>query len=125
MSIFSDTVTLYGEEQARTALCLIERYCDEVYPQVVGRPHPEMSRAKRMCFAAKLLECMAETGTEFEHICHCLNSVIYQAAKGDGTDPTIYYATTPRVLGYWLLMHKDIGFESVAGTQYQPVESYF
>ena len=125
MNIFTEITDRYGEAQARKALSLIDQYVDKIYPSVTGRQHPGIGRGKRMGFAAKLLDCMNETSAEFEHICCVLNNVLTKSPLDKDIDPTIYYATTPKVMGYWLLMHSDLGWENVSETIYEPVSAYF
>lgn len=85
--------------------------------------HPKESKAKRMAFAEKILECASTTGLDDETIASAMERAI-KHYKGD-TDPTIYYATTPKVLGYWLVQDEDVGFESVHQTEYAPGEAYY
>ena len=125
MSIFTETAERYGEDQAREALELIDQYVDKHYPEATGRVHPEIGRGKRMGFAAKLLDCMYETGADFDHIRHALHNALDVSDEGKVDDPTIYYATTPTVMGYWLLLHSNLSWKNFRDTIYKPVSAYF
>lgn len=124
MTIFAEVTATYGEELAKESIAIIDWYVDILYPQVSRQPHEAMSRSKRMTFAGKLLECASATGIDLETIREILVSIARCTNQGE-FDVTIYYATSPKVLGYWILQHPDLGFEFVSGTEYQPVDVYF
>lgn len=120
-SIFASLTAQYGADRVRDALSIVNWYIDEVYPFNTGHPHPEEPKAKRMAFAQKILACSDETFVEADMIADAMN----RAAEKANCDPTIYYVTTPKVLGYWLIKDEEIGYESVNGTEYAPVESLY
>lgn len=75
-----------------------------------------------MAFAIKLLACADETELDEEIIKAAMERTLMYS---ENCDPTIYYITTPTVLGYWLIQDEDVGYESVNGTEYAPVESMY
>jgi hypothetical protein len=121
-NIFNTATERFGEERCRDALGLIDKYIDEWYPAIKGRPHTTLSKAQRMSFATKLLECENETGLNLGYEIH--NALVH-AVKYSDCNPLIMYATTPQVLGYWLLKQEDVGYESVHHTDYEPVGTYY
>lgn len=121
MSKFTQTANTYGRENLKEALALVDWYTGTLYPQFTGNPHEAMSRGKAVTFATKVLDFMRETDITWEQ----MRYVLINVPKTDAKDPTIYLATSPKVMGYWLLTHPDIGWDSLAHTEYQPVEEYY
>jgi len=121
-NIFSRATEQFGEERCREALGIVDKYVDKWYPTESGKPHQALNGAQRISFAIKLLQCENETGLDLGH--HIHNALI-DAVCDSNCDPMIMYATTPQVLGYWLLKQEDVGYESLLHTGYEPVEAYY
>lgn len=103
-------------------LSVVDWYIDNAYPAYTHNKHPEESKAKRMVFAEKLLRCSDETVYDDQFIADALHRALQEYTN---CDPTIYYITTPRVLGYWIIQDDEIGYESVNGTEYAPVDALY
>jgi len=130
-SIFQKVTNEHGEEWAQWALGIVDNYIDKAYLYCKNKEHPNMNKAQRMAFAGKLLDCMSNV-TPYEHdseydglsqdnIITALNDILNNA----NCDPTILYATSPTVLGYWLLRQDGIEWDSLKNTIYEPVETYY
>ncbi|NCC88524.1 MAG: hypothetical protein EOM05_11815 [Clostridia bacterium] len=76
-----------------------------------------------MIFAEKLLVCASVTMLEDDLVTGALRRAIN--ADNLNADPTIYYITTPPVLGYWLIQDENVGYECVNCTEYAPVDSVY
>jgi len=74
-----------------------------------------------LVFAQKVLDCSDITLADVDLIAAAME----RAANEANCDPTIYYVTTKKVLGYWLIQDEDIGYESVNGTEYAPVDEIY
>lgn len=121
-NIFHTTIERYGRKRAEYMLSVVDWYIDKAYPAYTNNQHPEETRAKRMVFAEKLLKCSDDTVCDDQFIAE----TIYRAIKEcKDCDPTIYYITTPKVLGYWIIQDEDVGYESVNDTEYAPVEAIY
>ncbi len=120
LSGFKQREAEYGKDNLKQAVALIDWYVGTVYPRVMKQPHEEMSRGKVVTFAVKLLNFMLETGIDWD----LMEYVLIQTSSS-GQAPTIYLVTSPRVLGYHLIAHPEIGWESVANTIYQPVDEFY
>ncbi|MBR5792380.1 MAG: hypothetical protein IKY34_04670 [Ruminiclostridium sp.] len=121
-SIFQEVTREYGHDRASEMLSVVDWYIDQAYPFFVGVDHPEENKAKRMVFAQKLLECSDETMVGDQYVIRAVDRAI---RNYENCNPTIYYMTTPAVLGYWLIQDEDIGYESVNDTKYAPVEAMY
>ena len=111
----------YGEQATKKALSIIDEYIEEAYPKVTGKKHKKLSKPLKMAYAEKLLECVLQTGASPKTVTAALSDLL----KNSNSNKEIFYATTPKVLGYWLLRQDDIGFESLKDTIYQPVDTYY
>ncbi len=120
MSGFSALAERYGADNLRQAVTVIDWYTGTVYPKVTGCPHEQMGRGKVCTFASKLLDFMEATAADLDLVRWVLNK-----ASCSGKDPTIYFVTTPKVLGYHLLSHPDVDWEAVGNTPYRSVEKYY
>ena len=112
-NFFEDLFQSYGE-RAKSALEFVDWYIDVGYPQRTGRPHPPEDKDKRALFAKKLLDFSSAT-VEDDEIAFASAKATLQQSDGD---PTIYFATTPRVLGYGLLKLPDGDYSDIKGTDY-------
>ena len=113
--VFDRLASEYGEERSQRMIEVVDRYIDEWYPARAGRKHPSETKKKRALFAEKLLMCASELGLDDDDMA----SILYQAAKYEqSADPTIYFVTTPSVLGYWITMHPDYGYQYIKDTEY-------
>ena len=121
-SIFQTVTQKYGYDRASEMLSVVDWYIDHAYPFCTGVDHPEENKAKRMVFAQKLLECADETMVGDQYVVNAVDRAIRNC---ENCDPTIYYMTTPAVLGYWLIQDEDVGYESVNDTKYAPVEAMY
>lgn len=120
MNVFQQVTEHYGEELARDAIGLIDWYVDDYYTEITGREHDGMTRAKRMVFAEKLLDCADELDLTLEDMEHVL-MIIAKYTEFGKYDPTIYYVTSPRVLGYWISSELEVDMIDLSGTPYMPV----
>jgi hypothetical protein len=121
-NIFKRVTDRYGTERASAMLDVVGYYIDSWYRGRMRKDHPHESKAKRMCFAEKLLKC-ADT------LCisdSCVEVAIHRAISDtkDG-NPTIYWATDDKVLGYWLIQTQEANYDTVYGTRYAPVEDAY
>ena len=129
-SIIKQAVKTHSKEWASWALKLVDDYIDKYYPDMTGRQHPNLkifSKAMRMTFAVKILDCMDETSCKTRDdmmtaIGHILKN---RNKKYSNINPTIYWLTDPKILGYGILCTHDEGWESVRGTEYEPMQDYF
>lgn len=121
-SIFQKATQHYGIERVKYMLSIVDWYIDTAYPTKTNKSHPEEPTAKRIVFAEKLLACSDETVLDDSVVVAALVRAINEYSE---CDPTIYYVTTPKVLGYWLIQDEDNGYECVNGTEYAPVDTYF
>lgn len=121
-NIFQIATQKYGRERVLYMLSVVDWYIDQAYPAYTHSSHPEESKPKRMVFAEKLLECSSNTVDDDQLIAETLHRALREYKD---CDPTIYYITTPRVLGYWLIQDDEVGYEFVNGTEYAPVEAMY
>lgn len=84
----------------RWAYDLVNAYVDNWYPQITNEPHKQLGEQYRMEYALVLLNCANETGLESEDIVCALKEAI---TSHDVDYPSIFWITTPPVLGYWLV----------------------
>lgn len=120
-SVFAEATREYGAESVRSALEVINWYIDDVYTRATGKLHPRESKAKRITFAVKLLKCENETSIDIPTIASALKNAAYHS----NSKPYVYYVTTPKVLGYWLIKDTDVGFECVRNTDYSPTDEQY
>jgi len=116
---FSETVREYGRDRVDNIVSFVDWYVDIAYPSKMGKVHPKESKAKRAIFAKKILDCARDTALDDEDIVNAIKLIISERVN---CDPTIYYATSPRVLGYWLLK-EGVFYDSLNGTEYAPVDN--
>ena len=129
-SVIKQAVKTHSKEWASWALKLVDDYIDKRYPAMTGRQHPNLktfSKAMRMTFAVKILDCMDETSCKTKEdmataIGHILKN---RNKKYSNINPTIFWLTDPRILGYGILCTHDDGWESVRDTEYEPMQDYF
>ncbi len=121
-NIFRTTTEEYGHERTAYMLSVVDWYIDDAYPIYTHNVHPVESKAKRMVFADKLLKCSDETVCDDQIIANTLHRALQEYTD---CDPTIYYITNPKVLGYWIIKDEEIGYESVNGTEYAPVDNFY
>lgn len=124
MSVFTKAVEKYGAQPIKQTLALIDWYIDILYPSATGKKHVPLGRAPRLTFAKKLLDCVLETYIDIEILQDVLKNIAL-ATNHEEYDVTIMYATSPKVLGYWIAMHPSAGFERVQLTAYQPVDNFY
>lgn len=121
-NVFKSITDSYGKERASNMLSVVDWYIDTAYPHHTGWAHPPESKANRMVFAKKLLDCSEETCLDDDVVSSALERAI---GNFKNCDPTIYYVTTPQVLGYWIIQDEEIGYESVRRTKYAPVDEMY
>lgn len=122
-NVFDVVTKKYGYERAKYMLSLVDWYIDKGYPAYTKQKHPSESKAKRMTFADKLLEFSTEVLDGDDNL---VAKMLQRALQNyTNCDPTIYYVTTDRVMGYWIIQDEDVGYESVNFTKYAPVESIY
>jgi len=120
-NIYAAATEKYGAERCKDALSIVDQYIDSAYPGIHKKPHPNINKALRMSHAVKLLNCMDETCAGWNEITGALNDLL----KGANCDPTILYATTPQVMGYWLIKQEGFSYDMVNGSDYAPVAAYY
>ncbi len=120
--IFNSVTEKFGYERASYMLSVVDWYIDKAYPYYVGTKHPEESKAKRMVFAEKLLLCSDATVQDDQVIADAMHRVLQEY---DNCDPTIYYITTPKILGYWLLKDDEVSYDFLNGTEYAPADNIY
>jgi hypothetical protein len=124
-NIFESATYRYGEERCKQALSIIDNFIDEHYPKYTGKKHGKLNKAQRMAFAVKILECEDETEIYISNFEPMFKYMLNNYDK-KSCDPTILYATTPKVIGYWLeRKYTDVDFYDLLGTSYAPVETYY
>ena len=129
-SVIKQAVKAHSIEWANWALKFVDDYIDKHYPAMTGRQHPNLktfSKAMRMTFAVKILDCMDETSCKTrEDMITAIGCILKNRdKKHPNINPTIYWLTNPRILGYGILCTHDDGWESVRGTEYEPMQDYF
>jgi len=121
-SIFAQTTQKFGAERVAYMLSVVDWYIDRGYPAYTGKEHPMENKAKRVVFADKLLACSDATVCDDQIIA----TTLQQALRNfENCDPTIYYITNPKVLGYWMIQDEEVGYECVNNTEYAPVETMY
>lgn len=121
-NIFKTLTDEYGEDRIQYVLEVIDWYIDVAYPEYTGKTHPEENKAKRMSFVQKILHCADTTTLEDSYVTMALKRAI---SNYKNCDPTIYWATTPSVLGYWIIQDEELSYDFVNQTEYAPVESAY
>jgi hypothetical protein len=126
-SIFERITNEHKKEWADWALGIVNHYIDKTYPAMAKREHPQiksLTKARRLAFAEKILDCM--DGTEvnkrnemIEAMQHLIDN------RHPNTDPTIFWLTDPKKLGYGILNTHELGWQAVEGTDYVPVEAWY
>lgn len=122
-NIFKELTEVYGNEKTTQTISFVSDYIDNLYVVLTGKQHKKESKAKRATFAKKLLECAELFILEFDEIKELVEMIANDTDKK--IDPTIYYITTPKVLGYWLLTTELVDFTDLANTEYQPVDEMY
>lgn len=97
---YNELVADYGQEDTDKAIETVNGYIDAWYSEETGREHKSEGKVKRLAFAKKLLECAKTLELDIEDMSGALQCCIEN--YDSDIDPTIYYVTTPQVLGYWL-----------------------
>jgi len=128
--IFSKTTDEHGEEWSRWALSVIDNYIDKLYPDHMKKKHPMLNKAQRMGFARKILEFMDDiintaVDDHFDFSQKDIVRLLLELIENANCDPTIFYVTTPKVLGYWLLKQGKATWDDVAESGYEPVANYY
>ena len=121
-NIFDAVTKKYGHDRAEYMLSVVNWFIDDAYPEYTRRKHPNEGKAKRMVFAEKLLRCSDETVNDDNIVANALHRALQNYTN---CDPTIYYITNPKVLGYWLIQDEEVGYEAVDCTEYAPVEAMY
>ena len=111
-------VAAFGEEWARFGMEFVSKYTNEWYPSRTGHPHCSIMRGRRAECAWEILQCMGTLDIDEDGITEACTSAVRFA----NCDPTIFYATTPTVMGYWLVNSGETSFYDLIGTIYQPCE---
>lgn len=122
-NVFVLATNAYGEDRVKEALDFVSWYIDTAYPNYTGKQHPDEPTAKRVVFSEKLLRCANDLMIEDQIVFSALKRAI--KSYSDGCDPTIYWATTPKVLGYWIVTDEYLEYEFVRGSDYEPVETFY
>ena len=120
----------HGNEWAEWALGIVNNFIDNVYPKMTGCKHPQLdtlSKARRMSFALKILDCMDKTSANSKtNVIDAMNFVIKNRhSKYDNIDPTIFWLTSPSVIGYGVLSTHEDRFTAVMDTDYQAVGNVY
>lgn len=111
----------FADPKNKWAIDLVNKYINEWYEQETGRKHKQMGKALRMIYAYKLIECQQITEndrcaeiepTDFE------NALKLAIQCHDCKDPTIMWATSDKVLGYWLVESGGCFYQDIMSTKY-------
>lgn len=116
----------FGEDRAHEAMAMVARYVEKWYPRYCEKTHRNTKRSKRAECAANILECMDTFHLRYADINEALSAIFDSVLLGQkcgaggnkDTDPTIVYATTPRVLGHWLMKTGAVTEDELEGTIY-------
>ena len=120
-NVFRQTLDEHGKKDTEWALEVIGAYVDELYPAATGRIHEKLNKAQRMGFAKKFLD--------FVNPYSLLGDVPYDILKSIATDgkipdPTIFIATSPKVLGHHAVKLNAIDYYEIRDDIYCPYEDY-
>lgn len=115
-------VRRYGEERMAPMMDFVDWYIDKGYPKRMGLEHKKEDARAR--FSAKLLDfsdvITQDDGGTIDTVEKALASVTIE-----DHDPTIYWATSPKVLGYWAEKTGHTFYDELLGTEYQYVEDAY
>ena len=103
----------------RWAVKIVDEYINEWYQEETGKRHIQI--ASLSAYADRLVECQQilehDRGAETEP--EDFEKALKTAVKWhDCKDPTIMWATSPKVLGYWLVESGRCYYQDVMGTKY-------
>lgn len=115
-------VRRYGEERLLPMMDFVDWYIDKGYPARVGHEHNgEDFRAK---FSAKLLDFSDVITRDDSSAIDTAEKALFHVTLEDH-NPTIYWATSPKVLGYWGEKTGHTFYDELLGTEYQYVEDAY
>lgn len=103
----------------RWAVKIVDEYINEWYQEETGKRHIQIASLSE--YADRLVECQQilehDRGAETEP--EDFEKALKTAVKWhDCKDPTIMWATSPKVLGYWLVESGVCYYQDVMGTKY-------
>ena len=122
-TIYSRLSERFYVDDIKSILSIVNQYIDKIYKSKTGREHDKINKPHRMTFVEKLLDFKHETGLVTSDLIDLLNHIIKNI---NVDDPTIYWFTSPTVLGYWILnFFDDVYYDDLRSTIYCPVETYY
>lgn len=103
----------------RWAVKIVDEYINEWYQEETGKRHIQIASLSE--YADRLVECQQilehDRGAETEP--EDFEKALKTAVKWhDCKEPTIMWATSPKVLGYWLVESGVCYYQDVMGTKY-------
>lgn len=100
----------------------VDWYIDKGYPKRMGRDHKEED--ERPKFSAKLLDFSDVITQDDDGTIDTVEKALAGVTLEDH-DPLIYWATSPKVLGYWGEKTGHTFYDELLGTEYQYVEDAY
>ena len=115
-------VRRYGEERLAPMMDFVDWYIDKGYPKRMGRDHKEED--ERAKFSAKLLDFSDVITQDDDGTIDTVEKALAGVTLEDH-DPLIYWATSPKVLGYWGEKTGHTFYDELLGTEYQYVKDAY
>lgn len=115
-------VRRYGFNRLTAMVDFVNGYIDDWYPSKMGRSHQE--EPKRALFATKFLD-FSDTITQDDDVVMEIVEQAMSLVDIPGHDPTIYWITTAKVLGYWGVKTGCCFYDELRDTEYQFVEEKY
>lgn len=110
----SDSVDFYEQNMA-DMVSFVDSYINELYPRKRGHKHLPVKREQYATFARKLLNCAREVDLEPDEIKEVVETALDEEQHGD---MTIFLATMPEQLAYWLVRTGTRAVVELRGTSY-------
>lgn len=121
-NVFRRSMDEHGKEDTQWAFDIIGTYVDQLYPKATGRKHNSLNKGQRMGFAKKFLDFVNSYSLLGDAPYDILKSIV---ADKNIPAPTIFVATSPKVLGYHAVKTKAIDYYDLMDGEYCPCEDYF
>jgi len=130
-SIFATTTKEHTKEWTTWGLNLVNWYIDVAYLKRTGKKHTPITKPARMTFARKILDFMDtvtffdEDGDEVNPSGTTIKNMLIDFLNNSNADPQIMLATNKPNLGNWILKQPNMVWQSVEGTEYEPVGEWY